>query len=142
VATCNRCGQPIEWRNIAGTWHAKNHDGTTHRCRVSREVVQDIPPSDAYCAKCFKQIYAKSGNVCLHAEPIWIRKSEVQSAKKILLKQAREDAKAAAAKVSQVELRKYKCMLCGSTALRSTGSVICLSDFSHTFPLDLYDLQG
>jgi len=141
MATCGRCGQSIEWRNIEGSWHAKNHDGTTHYCRVSSEVTQDIPPRDAFCAKCFKPIYSNTRDVCLHTEPIWIRKSEVQPAKKLLQRQAREQAKLKVVQTRQVELRKYKCMLCGSTALRSNDAVICLADFSHTFPPDLYDAK-
>ena len=88
MATCRDCGQSIEWRNFGGRWHANNPDGTTHNCRLSVEREEEIPPKDAYCAKCFKPIYAQNRDSCGHLEPVWIRKSEVPAAKKLFLRQA------------------------------------------------------
>jgi hypothetical protein len=141
MAICRDCGQSIEWKNVAGRWHATNPDGTIHNCRLSGDEREDIPPRDAYCAKCFKPIFSKTGNSCNHIEPVWIRKAEVQSAKKLLLRQAREQANAIELP-PKAELKRFKCMLCGSTALKSTNSVVCLADFTHTFPLEMYDSPG
>lgn len=134
MARCRYCAQPIVWQSIGGNWRPKNQNGTVHQCRMSRVPQMEISPKDAFCAKCFKPIYRKTGDKCNCTEPVWIHKTEVRSAKKIQLMQKKTTARAELLGTS----RTYDCLLCGSTALRTGDSVICLTDFAHTFSADLF----